>query len=45
MARSLIDVSTIDNFYKLFPVPIVSTLHIVLPYNKYLVYIRISKKK
>lgn len=40
MARRLIYGSTLDKFYKLCPVPTVSTLHTVLPYNEYQEYIK-----
>ena len=46
MARRLLYGSTLDNFYKLCPVPTVSTLHTVLPYNEYQEYIKeLAKKK
>lgn len=40
MARRLLYGSTLDKFYKLCPVPTVSTLHTVLPYNEYKEYIK-----
>jgi glycosyltransferase involved in cell wall biosynthesis len=40
MARRLIYGSTLDKFYKLCPVPTVSTLHTVLHYNEYHAYIK-----
>ena len=40
MARRLIYGSTLDKFYKLCPVPTVSTLHTVLHYNEYQAYIQ-----
>jgi glycosyltransferase involved in cell wall biosynthesis len=40
MARRLLYGSTLDKFYKLCPVPTVSTLHTVLPYNEYQEYIK-----
>ncbi len=40
MARRLIYGSTLDKFYKLCPVPTVSTLHTVLHYNEYQAYIK-----
>ena len=40
MARRLLYGSTLDNFYKLCPVPTASTLHTVLPYNEYQEYIK-----
>jgi glycosyltransferase involved in cell wall biosynthesis len=46
MARRLLYGSTLDRFYKLCPVPTVSTLHTVLPYNEYQEYIKeIALKK
>jgi glycosyltransferase involved in cell wall biosynthesis len=46
MARRLIYGSTLDKFYKLCPVPTVSTLHTVLHYNEYQEYIKeLSVKK
>src|SRR5688500_4911609 len=40
MARRLLYGSTLDKFYKLCPIPTVSTLHTVLPYNEYQEYIK-----
>ena len=40
MARRLIYGSTLDKFYRLCPVPTVSTLHTVLHYDEYQAYIK-----
>jgi len=46
MARTLIHGSTLYKFFKLCPVPTVSTLHTVFPYNEYQEYIKdIALKK
>jgi glycosyltransferase involved in cell wall biosynthesis len=46
MLRRLLYGSTLDNFYKLCPVPTVSTLHTVLPHNEYQEYVKeLASKK
>jgi len=46
MTRRLLYGSTLDKFYKLCPVPTVSTLHTVLPYKEYQQYIKeLARKK
>jgi glycosyltransferase involved in cell wall biosynthesis len=40
MTRRLLYGSTLNKFFKLCPVPTVSTLHTVLPYNEYQEYIK-----
>jgi glycosyltransferase involved in cell wall biosynthesis len=40
MIRRLLYGSTLDRFYKFCPVPTISTLHTVLPYNEYQEYIK-----
>ena len=40
MIRRLLYGSTLDRFYKLCPVPTISTLHTVLPYSEYQEYIK-----